>query len=272
MLAWAGNPEDPSTQTSGVAWILAVDWVPYQLPTFVTPAFAGYVSGHSTFSRAAAEVMTAITGSPFFPGGLGEWTVAGRVARCPSGPERGRHAPGRPRTTTPPTRPASPASSAASTSPPTTSPGAGSARSAAWTPGPSPSALRGHGALTVAADELRVAVIGFGLGGRVFHAPLIEATPGMRVATIVTVRSRPAGRARARYPGAAVVAGADAIWSAADDHDLVVITTPNVAHVPARPGRPGRRAAGRPGQAAWPPSAAEGERGRRRGASGAACC
>ena len=40
-----------------------------------TPAFAGYVSGHSTFSRAAAEVMTAFTGSAYFPGGLSEWTV-----------------------------------------------------------------------------------------------------------------------------------------------------------------------------------------------------
>ena len=55
---WRGSPEDPTTQTSGVGWIRAVEWVPYQRPTFVTPAFAGYVSGHSTFSRAAAEVLT----------------------------------------------------------------------------------------------------------------------------------------------------------------------------------------------------------------------
>jgi hypothetical protein len=60
---------------SGVGWIRAADWVPYQRPTFVTPAFAGYVSGHSTFSRAAAEVLTAMTGSPYFPGGLLEWRV-----------------------------------------------------------------------------------------------------------------------------------------------------------------------------------------------------
>jgi Domain of unknown function (DUF6851) len=73
--AWRGNPEDPATQTGGVGWILAADWVPFQLETFVTPAFAGYVSGHSTFSRAAAEVMTAFTGSEYFPGGLLEETV-----------------------------------------------------------------------------------------------------------------------------------------------------------------------------------------------------
>ena len=73
--SWIGTPEDPETETSGVAWILATEWVPYQRPTFVTPAFPGYVSGHSTFSRAAAEVLTSITGSEFFPGGLSEWTV-----------------------------------------------------------------------------------------------------------------------------------------------------------------------------------------------------
>lgn len=73
--AWRGFPADPANETSGVGWIRAVEWVPYQRSTFVTPAFAGYVSGHSTFSRAAAEVMTAITGSPFFPGGLSEWTT-----------------------------------------------------------------------------------------------------------------------------------------------------------------------------------------------------
>jgi hypothetical protein len=73
--AWRGFPDDPETQTSGVGWILASEWVPYQRSTFVTPAFAGYVSGHSTFSRAAAEVMTAITGDRFFPGGVRELTV-----------------------------------------------------------------------------------------------------------------------------------------------------------------------------------------------------
>jgi hypothetical protein len=72
---WRGFPEDPETETSGVGWIRAVEWVPYQRATFVTPAFPGYVSGHSTFSRAAAEVMTAITGDAYFPGGLSEYTL-----------------------------------------------------------------------------------------------------------------------------------------------------------------------------------------------------
>jgi hypothetical protein len=73
--AWRGSPTDPASEVSGVGWIRAVDWVPYQRPTFVSPAFAGYVSGHSAFSRAGAEVMSAMTGDEFFPGGLFEWTV-----------------------------------------------------------------------------------------------------------------------------------------------------------------------------------------------------
>ncbi len=74
--AWPGAPTDPTEQYSGVRWIRAKDWAPYQKDTFVTPAFASYTSGHSTFSRAGAEVLAHFTGSPFFPGGLGEFLVA----------------------------------------------------------------------------------------------------------------------------------------------------------------------------------------------------
>ncbi len=73
--SWRG-PEfimDPDTDTAGVGWILCENWWPYQRPTFVTPPFAGYVSGHSTYSRAAAEVLTRMTGSRYFPAGLGEF-------------------------------------------------------------------------------------------------------------------------------------------------------------------------------------------------------
>lgn len=73
--AWRGPDfiENPATDVAGVGWILAENWWPYQRPSFVTPPFAGYVSGHSTYSRAAAEVLSRFTGSPFFPGGLGEF-------------------------------------------------------------------------------------------------------------------------------------------------------------------------------------------------------
>jgi len=73
--SWAGHVEEPGLEYAGVDWILGGYWWPYQLPLFVTPPFAGYVSGHSTFSRAAAETLGLITGSEYFPGGLGEFEI-----------------------------------------------------------------------------------------------------------------------------------------------------------------------------------------------------
>ena len=76
ILSWPGQPRDPTNQHSGVRWVLPENWMPFQKANFVTPAFPGYVSGHSTFSRAGAEVLTAMTGSPYFPDGLGTYTVS----------------------------------------------------------------------------------------------------------------------------------------------------------------------------------------------------
>ena len=73
--AWSGEPEDPESDLGGVNWIPAMNWLPYQRDTFVTPAFASYVSGHSCFSRAGAEIMTKMTGSPYFPGGFKEYLI-----------------------------------------------------------------------------------------------------------------------------------------------------------------------------------------------------
>ena len=73
--AWQGPPGDVELSIGGVGWIAAATWVPYQRPTFVTPSFPAYVSGHSAFSRAAAVVLTEMTGSEFFPGGMGGHTI-----------------------------------------------------------------------------------------------------------------------------------------------------------------------------------------------------
>lgn len=77
MFCWRGPDyiNNAQKEKAGVGWILAENWWPYQRFSFVTPPFAGYVSGHSTFSFAAAEVLTTITGDPFFPGGLAEFTA-----------------------------------------------------------------------------------------------------------------------------------------------------------------------------------------------------
>jgi hypothetical protein len=75
LYGWLGPDfiNDPETDAAGTGWQLAENWWPYQRPTFVTPPFAGYISGHSTYSRAAAEVLTLLTGDAFFPGGMGEF-------------------------------------------------------------------------------------------------------------------------------------------------------------------------------------------------------
>jgi hypothetical protein len=77
LFSWKGHSfiNNTNTDQAGVGWILAEDWWPYQRPSFVTPPFAGFVSGHSTYSRAAAEVMTLLTGDEYFPGGMGEFVA-----------------------------------------------------------------------------------------------------------------------------------------------------------------------------------------------------
>jgi hypothetical protein len=87
--AWPGEPADRLTQHSGARWIRAVEWVPYQRNTFVTPPFAAYTSGHSTFSRAGAEYLTRFTGDSYFPGGLGEYSFpANRSLYFEQGPSQ----------------------------------------------------------------------------------------------------------------------------------------------------------------------------------------
>jgi hypothetical protein len=84
--AWNHAPANPAIEISGAEWILAEHWLPYQMETFVTPAFPGYVSGHSTFSRSAAEVLASFTGSPFFPGGLAEEAFTPDYLKFEDGP------------------------------------------------------------------------------------------------------------------------------------------------------------------------------------------
>jgi hypothetical protein len=61
------------TGQDGAGWLLAENWWTYQTAGFVTPPFAGYYSGHSTYSRTGAEIMTLITGDEYFPGGISEF-------------------------------------------------------------------------------------------------------------------------------------------------------------------------------------------------------
>jgi predicted dehydrogenase len=79
-----------------------------------------------------------------------------------------------------------------------------------------------------AAAPRRVAVIGFGLAGAVFHAPLVAATPGLEVAVVVTSNAERAARAQAEHPAATVTADVEAAWGC----DLAVVAAANRAHVP----------------------------------------
>ncbi|MGM0818441.1 MAG: Gfo/Idh/MocA family protein [Actinomycetota bacterium] len=76
-----------------------------------------------------------------------------------------------------------------------------------------------------------VALIGYGVAGEVFHAPLIAATPGLRLASVVT--GDPARRARlaAAHPHAVALDDVDALWDRAEQHDLVVVASPTDRHV-----------------------------------------
>jgi predicted dehydrogenase len=82
------------------------------------------------------------------------------------------------------------------------------------------------------ADDLRAGILGYGIGGRVFHAPLLAATPGLVPAAIVTSNPERAAQAQAEYPGADVIPGPDEFFARAGELDLVVVSTPNRTHVP----------------------------------------
>ena len=80
--------------------------------------------------------------------------------------------------------------------------------------------------------DLRVALVGYGLGGAAFHAPLIATTPAMTLAGVVTRDPTRVAEVRSRYPGCRILSGAEELFADADAWDLVVVSTPNVTHVP----------------------------------------
>jgi predicted dehydrogenase len=76
-----------------------------------------------------------------------------------------------------------------------------------------------------------VGIVGYGLAGRVFHAPLIAATDGLEVSAIVTSNATRAEQAAAEHPGARVVPSVEDLWAPIPP-DLVVVATANESHVP----------------------------------------
>ena len=78
-------------------------------------------------------------------------------------------------------------------------------------------------------EDLRVGIVGYGLAGAVFHAPLVAATPGLRVAVVVTRTPERRERAERDHPGVRVVTE---VAEMLGEVDVAVVAAPNREHVP----------------------------------------
>ena len=87
--------------------------------------------------------------------------------------------------------------------------------------------------MTGSSTPLRVGLVGYGLAGSVFHAPLIAATEGLALDTVVTSNPERQRQARAEFPDVRVAASPDELFARdAGELDLIVIASPNKTHVP----------------------------------------
>jgi scyllo-inositol 2-dehydrogenase (NADP+) len=80
--------------------------------------------------------------------------------------------------------------------------------------------------------DLRGALIGYGLGGSVFHAPLIDSTPGLKVRTVVTRNPERQAAARREHPDCRVVSDPEELFGGTPEDDFIVVAAPNDVHVP----------------------------------------
>lgn len=79
---------------------------------------------------------------------------------------------------------------------------------------------------------MRVALLGYGLAGRVLHQPLLRGVTGLSLTHIVTADPARREQARRDVPGVEVVEHADELWRRAGEYDAVVVATPNDSHLP----------------------------------------
>ncbi len=76
---------------------------------------------------------------------------------------------------------------------------------------------------------IRVGLIGFGVGGQIFHAPVLTTVKGLELVKIRATKPEQISVAKAKYPQARIVSTSEEICSD-ENIDLVVITTPNTSH------------------------------------------
>ncbi|MEU9296266.1 Gfo/Idh/MocA family oxidoreductase [Streptomyces sp. NPDC048266] len=85
---------------------------------------------------------------------------------------------------------------------------------------------------TAPRTPLRVGLVGYGLAGSVFHAPLIAASEDLVLAAVTTGNPERAAEARAAHPGVRVAATPEELWEGgAGELDLIVVASPNKTHV-----------------------------------------
>ena len=78
---------------------------------------------------------------------------------------------------------------------------------------------------------VQVGLVGYGLGGKVFHAPLIHLAEGLRLHTVCSRSPEKRGQAETDFSGISTCADFDALL-ANPDIDLVVLATPHDTHAP----------------------------------------
>ncbi|HWG26271.1 Gfo/Idh/MocA family oxidoreductase [Actinospica sp.] len=79
---------------------------------------------------------------------------------------------------------------------------------------------------------LQVGLVGYGLAGSVFHAPLIASTPGLRLRSVVTSDPERRSQLAREHPDARAVGSVDELLADPAELGLVVVASPNRSHVP----------------------------------------
>ena len=121
-------------------------------------------------------------------------------------------------------------------------------RPAVRRPCPGPTAARTDclsGSMTGKGTPLRVGLVGYGLAGSVFHAPLIAATEGLILDTVVTSSPERREQARAEFPDVRFAASPDELWERSGE------LGPDRHRFPQQDARPDRDGGPEGGPARW---------------------
>jgi predicted dehydrogenase len=87
--------------------------------------------------------------------------------------------------------------------------------------------------MSASENPLRVGLVGYGLAGRFFHAPLIATTPGLVLQNVVTANPDRRAQLASEYPEARAVDSVEQLLADPAALDLVVVASPNDTHSPA---------------------------------------